>query len=114
LTNNAYFLLEGENARKVEAGDRLIVKADSSGATTSCVYATVLEKSSQSSDFIEIPTDLDPTVFIPIPAGVYMKINPNSFNIVQDQQAIIAPGPLKETEQRGRTVPCFILSNEYY
>jgi hypothetical protein len=107
LTNNAYFLLEGENARKVEAGDRLIVKADSSGATTSCVYATVLEKSSQSSDFIEIPSELDSTVFIPIPAGVYMKINPNSFNIVQDQQSIIAPGPLKETEERNG--PCPIL-----
>jgi len=92
LTNNAYFLLEGENARKVEAGDRLIVKADSSGATSSCVYATVLEKSSQASDFIEIPTELDPSVFIPIPAGVYMKINPNSFNTVQDENAIIAPG----------------------
>ena len=92
LTNNAYFLLEGENARKVEAGDRLIVKADSSGATSSCVYATVLEKSSQASDFIEIPTELDPAVFIPIPAGVYMKINPNSFNTVQDENAIIAPG----------------------
>ena len=107
LTNNAYFLLEGENARKVEAGDRLIVKADSSGATTSCVYATVLEKSSQSSDFIEIPSELDSTVFIPIPAGVYMKINPNSFNIVQDQQAIIAPGTLIATEQRNG--PCPIL-----
>jgi hypothetical protein len=32
-TNNAYFLLEGENARKVEQGDRLIVKADSTGPT---------------------------------------------------------------------------------
>ena len=101
LTNNAYFLLEGENARKVEAGDRLIVKADSSGATSSCVYATVLEKSSQASDFIEIPTELDPAVFIPIPAGVYMKINPNSFNTVQDEYAIIAPGKITETEPRG-------------
>lgn len=105
LTNNAYFLLEGENARKVEAGDRLIVKADSNGATTSCVYATVLEKSSQSSDFIEIPTELDPAVFIPIPAGVYMKINPNSFNIVQDQQAIIAPGKITERSPKGGTYP---------
>jgi len=105
LTNNAYFLLEGENARKVETGDRFIVKADSSGPTTSCVYATVLEKSSQSSDFIEIPSELDPSVFIPIPAGVYMKINPNSFNIVQDQQAIIAPGKIKETSPKGGTYP---------
>ena len=101
LTNNAYFLLEGENARKIEVGDRLIVKADSSGPTSSCVYATVLEKSSQASDFIEIPTELDPAVFIPIPAGVYMKINPNSFNTVQDEYAIIAPGKITETEPRG-------------
>ena len=100
LTNNAYFLLEGENARKVEAGDRLIVKADSSGPTSSCVYATVLEKSSQASDFLEIPTELDPAVFIPIPAGVYMKINPNSFNAVQDEYAIIAPGKITVTAPR--------------
>jgi len=101
LTNNAYFLLEGENARKVEIGDRLIVKADSNGATTSCVYATVLEKSSQASNFIEIKSELDPTVLIPIPAGVYMKINPNSFNIVQDELAIIAPGKKTERAPRG-------------
>ena len=104
LTNNAYFLLEGENARKVEVGDRLIVKADSNGATTSCVYATILEKSSQASDFIEIPSILDPTVMIPIPAGVYAKINPNSFNIVTDELAIIAPGKITETAPRGSGV----------
>ena len=101
ITNNAYFLLEGENARKIESGDRLIVKADSSGATTSCVYATVLEKSSQASDFIKIPTESDPEVFIPIPAGVYMKINPNSFNIVTDEYAIVAPGKISVTAPRG-------------
>lgn len=105
ITNNAYFLLEGENARKVEAGDRLIVKADSNGATTSCVYATILEKSSQASGFLEIPSALDPTVMIPIPAGVYAKINPNSFNIVQDELAIIAPGKVTETAPRGGTYP---------
>ena len=105
LTNNAYFLLEGENARKVEAGDRLIVKADSNGATTNCVYATVLEKSTQTSNFIEIPSALDPEVFIPIPAGVYMKINPNSFNIVQDELAVIAPGKITVTSPRGGNYP---------
>ncbi len=101
ISNNAYFLLEGENARKIEVGDRLIVKADSNGATTTCVYATVLEKSSQASGFLEIPSALDPTVMIPIPAGVYMKINPNSFNIVQDELAVIAPGKLTATAPRG-------------
>lgn len=105
VTNNAYFLLEGENARKVEAGDRLIVKADSNGPTTSCVYATILEKSSQAAGFLEIPSALDPTVMIPIPAGVYAKINPNSFNIVQDELAIIAPGKVTETAPRGGGYP---------
>ena len=105
ITNNAYFLLEGENARKVEVGDRLIVKADSNGATSSCVYATILEKSSQASGFLEIPSALDPDVMIPIPSGVYAKINPNSFNIVQDELAIIAPGKVTTTEPRGGTYP---------
>jgi hypothetical protein len=104
-TNNAYFLLEGENARKVEVGDRLIVKADSSGPTTSCVYATILEKSAQASGFIEIPSELDPDVLIPVPAGVYAKINPNSFNIVQDELAIIAPGKITVTSPRGGNYP---------
>ena len=39
-----WFLLEGENMQKVEVGDRLIVKKDSSGPTKSCKYTTVLEK----------------------------------------------------------------------
>ena len=92
LSNNAYFLLEGENARKVEQGDRLIVKADTSGPTNNCVYATVLEKEAKQAGFIEVPSELDPTVNIPVPSGVYMKINPNSFSVVQDELSVIAPG----------------------
>jgi hypothetical protein len=91
-SNDAYFLLEGENSKKVETGDRLIVKADTTGPTQQCVYATVLEKESKASDFITIPSTLDPSVNLPVPSGVYMKINPNSFNVVNDELAIIAPG----------------------
>jgi hypothetical protein len=98
LSNNAYFLLEGENARKIEQGDRLIVKADTSGPTNSCVYATVLEKESKEEGFIEIPSELDPTVNIPVPSGVYMKINPNSFAVVQDELSLIAPGTIQVDE----------------
>ena len=43
-SNSVYFLIEGENAAKLNAGDRLQVKADSGGPTTSCVTTTVLEK----------------------------------------------------------------------
>jgi hypothetical protein len=95
LSNAAYFLLEGENARKIEQGDRLIVKADTNGPTNTCVYATVLEKEAKQEGFIEIPSELDPSVNIPIPSGVYMKINPNNFAVVQDELSLIAPGTVQ-------------------
>lgn len=104
-SNNAFFLLEGENARKVEVGDRLIVKADSEGPTSNCVYATVLEKSAQASGFIEVPSENDPLVLIPVPAGVYVKINPNSFNIVKEDNAIVAPGIITVKEKQGGDYP---------
>ena len=100
-SNDAYFLLEGENSKKVETGDRLIVKADTSGPTQQCVYATVLEKESKAADFLTIPSTLDPSVDLPVPSGVYMKINPNSFNVVNDELAIIAPGKVQVDEDDG-------------
>lgn len=105
LSNNAFFLLEGENARKVEQGDRFIVKADTSGPTNSCVYATVLEKESKQEGFITIPSELDPSVNIPVPSGVYMKINPNSFSVVQDELSIIAPGTKEVNENTAGEYP---------
>ena len=72
-SGEVYFLLEGENAAKVEDGDRYVVKSDTSGAVTSCTYATVLEKKS----FAE--GELDDTGPEPVPAigGTYMKMKPN-------------------------------------
>jgi hypothetical protein len=105
LSNDAYFLLEGENSRKIETGDRLIVKADTGGPTTTCVYATVLEKESKAEGFITIPSELDPTVDIPVPSGVYMKINPSSFAVVQDELAIIAPGTVQVDENNPGDFP---------
>jgi hypothetical protein len=84
--NTVYFLLEGENARKVEQGDRFVVKRDSNGPTKSCIYATVLEKEAKAAGFITPATGVSP------PGGVYMKINPNSFAVVEDALSIVAPG----------------------
>jgi hypothetical protein len=95
-TANAWFLLEGENARKVEVGDRLIVKADTAGPTDSCAYATVLDKQSQSTNFITIPSPSNPTTNIPIPAGVYMKIKPNNFNAQFTENSFISPGNITD------------------
>ena len=100
-SNNTYFLLEGENARKVEMGSRLIVKADTSGPTQNCVFATVLDKQSEQADFITIPSGLYPGVNIPVPSGVYMKINANNFNAVFDEQSIIAPGLIQDKTTPG-------------
>ena len=105
LSNSAYFLLEGENARKIEQGDRLIVKADTNGPTNTCTYATVLEKEAKAEGFIEIPSQDDPDVNIPIPAGVYMKINPNSFAVVKDELSIIAPGTVEVDENNAGDYP---------
>ena len=104
-SNSVYFLLEGENSRKVEVGDRLIVKADSEGPTNNCVYATVLEKTSEASGFIEVPSQDDPTVLIPVPAGVYVKINPNNFNITKEDNAVITPGTITVKEKTGGEYP---------
>lgn len=105
VTNNSYFLLEGENSRKIEPGDRLIVKADAAGPTRTCVYATVLEKESKAANFIEIPSEINPSVNIQIPAGVYMKINANNFSTVNDELAIIAPGKIRLRATNSDVIP---------
>jgi hypothetical protein len=91
-TKNAYFLLEGENSRKVEVGDRLIVKTDSTGATENCAYATVLDKQSEPDDFLVIPSPSNPATNIPVPGGVYMKIKPNDFSAIFNENSYITEG----------------------
>jgi len=71
-----WFLLEGENMQKVEVGDRLIVKKDSSGPTEDCIYTTVLEK---------IAKQKDATFII---EGVYMRLEAGNF------AAQISPTPI--------------------
>jgi len=89
-TNEVWFLLEGENAKKIETGDRLIVKADSDGPLDTCVYATVLEKESKAEAFIT------PLSGATVPSGVYMKINPNSFSAASTPDAVFAPGRIQQ------------------
>jgi hypothetical protein len=85
-TNEVWFYLEGENARKVQVGDRYIVKADTRGPLSTCANATVLAKESQAKGFVV------PVENVAVPAGVYMKINPNSFSAVTNPDAVVAPG----------------------
>lgn len=102
-SNATYFLLEGENANKVEEGDRYFVKADSTGPILRCVQATVLEKEAKSEGFIE-PLD-DSGNIIVVPAGTYMKINPNNFATERGDNDIIASGSLTEFEDVAEQYP---------
>jgi len=110
-TNEAWLFLEGENMRKVEEGDRLIVKSDSQGPTLNCVRTTVLEKVSQPSNFIEIPLEGTPTTYLDIPAGLYIKLNPNNFNLTREENSIIAPGQRRRVGSSGQSTILFYPMN---
>jgi len=69
-----YFLLEGEQAAKVEKGDRYVVKADCGGAASTCLYATVLEKESYAVGSLDEPN-------VPAVPGTYMKIKADGIDL---------------------------------
>lgn len=93
-TNDVWLLLVGENATKVEVGDRLIVKADTSGALEKCVYTTVLEKKLQG------PGDLGPGS----PEGVYMRMNANNFSLEINPKATFTKS---QALQKSYSIPNF-------
>jgi len=98
-SSDVYFLLEGENMRKVEEGARYIVKRDSSGPILGCVYATVLEKKAQQEGFITTSSGAVP------PAGVYMKMSPENFQVYTPANAIINPGSITTNENNSGDYP---------
>ena len=96
-----WFLLQGENSRKVEVGDTLIVKNASSGPTTTCVQAEVLDKVAQQADFLNLfaPSGTK----IPIPAGTYMQMRANNFSVSTNisTKDIYNPGEKSYTAKTG-------------
>ena len=104
-TNNTWFYLEGENTKKIEIGDRLVVKADTDGPRKNCAYATVLDKQAQAEGFIT------PEGGATVPAGLYVKINPNSFAAVLDPEAIINLGEGRRCASKGDFVVMSYLIN---
>jgi hypothetical protein len=106
LTNDTYFLLEGENQRKVETGDRYIVKADTSGPLLRCAYATVLEKEAKEADFLDNPPTVgDPPVDIKLPTGTYMKMQAQDFSTALGEKPVISPGKQNRTVKKGGDFP---------
>ena len=95
-----YFLLDGQNAQKIEEGDEMIVKADTNGPRPSCTFTTVLEKKAQLKNFLGDDKPLDQGGNeIEIPSGVYMKLQANNFSTVVGDNPVVDPGEL--TSQGG-------------
>ena len=113
-TGASYFLLDGENANKVESGDKLIVKADARGAMNRCAYATVLEKENKSADFIDVYDTAGNK--IEVFAGTYMKINASNFSSVEGSDAIISVPEKKQFGARDQypvvAFPFFTSTNQ--
>lgn len=79
-SGDSYFLLDGQNAQKVEEGDLLRVKLDTKGPVSECVLTTVLEKKAQEADFMD-PPPIDRTgTILKLPSGVYMKMRSSNFS----------------------------------
>ena len=85
-----YFLLDGENSRKVEEGATLIVKSDSAGATNRLIETTVLEIKAQETNFLN---PIDSGASIIQPAGIYMKIKATNFSVDSDEELVTFTSP---------------------
>ena len=93
-----YFLLEGQNSQKIEEGDELIVKRDTSGAKDECTWVTVLEKEAKQKNFLDPkPIDSDGNEIDFVPAGTYMKIRANNFSTELAANSFITYGQERET-----------------
>lgn len=95
-----WFLLEGENANKVEVGDSLICKRDANGPVTSCERGEVLAKGVKEANFILSPnpaysgsnatdSSSDPgggsnPQYLFVPQGVYMQLKNMTFTVPQN------------------------------
>lgn len=101
IDSTVWVLLQGENAQKVNTGDRLIVKKDSGGALRSLVYADVLEKKVQEADFLPIKTSSNTQV--PIPSGVYMQLRTENYSIKTiDSADVYNPGTISHVSKGHR------------
>ena len=99
-TNAAWLLMEGENIRKVESGDRLNVKTDTRGPILNCIQTTILDKVLQFENFIAVYNPNN--VQIKVPSGLYIKLNPNNFSLEIGPNTIIAPGTFTDYASDGK------------
>ena len=94
-TNTTWFLLEGENAAKVEKGDRYIIKSDSAGPVQNCAYTTVLEKEALGTGIAGSGSQ----------SGAYMKLETFNFSTTQVENQHIYFGERTVVENDSGDVP---------
>ena len=96
-----YFLLDGQNSSKIEEGDQMIVKADTQGPLQTCARTTVLEKKSQTIDFLSPLPSNDAGNEIHPPAGTYMRLQANNFSTVTGDLPFVTYGELSQRLNAG-------------
>ena len=84
VNGKVYILLEGENARKVQEGDRLQVKRDMAGELNSCSTVTVLEKKAISGEEALV-IDGDGNM----PSGAYMIVKSGQLSFQMPPGSIV-------------------------
>ena len=92
-----YFLLDGENARKAEEGDRLQIKTDSAGPLLNCSYVSILEKTAQASNFLGNS--------FPSPAGVYIKLSLGDLSATLDPTDVVDQGRFTAESGKNKSFP---------
>ena len=90
FTGSWFVKLEGDNIQKVQAGDNLIVKADSNGPTYKQPKTKVVSSGVKEENFLN---STDATGIVE-PSGVYMEINQGNFTVETDINSTITYGDL--------------------
>ena len=112
LDASVWFRLDGENQKKVAAGDRLIVKADTDGALDSYVNVSVLDKVVQEEDFLTGNEDENGDLLVEM-AGTYMRLKPNEFSADSPEFPIVGGVRVEDKIDRDSSnspyveFPCF-------
>ena len=95
--------LEGENQRKVDEGDFLIVKTDVNGSIGRCCEVEVLDKGVKQENFLSGDTRTGPNLNDPIELkevqGVYIRVKPDCFTLVNDDLVIYESDYVQETNK---------------
>jgi hypothetical protein len=109
--NSVYFKLEGQNQSKVQTGDVLRIKADSSGPLSGLAVAEVLSIEAKSSNFLTPSANApnaDNTLqaYVSELAGLYMQMKPTSFNVdTSDVSNFFDSGRQSVCFKSGRSFP---------